>query len=579
MNSRIIKKGTFLTILIAFILTNNIYAAEEGSRQLFKRKKVDYQKLSTERQNQLEKKKAVFKEGDENKDKRRKQAQRILQSHLKDISEIHIPAEVGRVIEVYKAPSSDAKLIVHIQDLHTNPEGQYNLANILEMLVKNYNLELVCSEGAEGEVDTSSVSSFPDAEVREKTAKLFVDSGELTGEEYLSITKYPDLPIWGIEDKDIYFKNIIQFNKIMKFSPKSQVFISQAKQGLELLKPKIYTSELLNLDKKENEFENNEIKTNEYLEELSGYIQQFNIPFTKYKNISLLNETMQKEKTIDQQKIMKESQALLMNLQTDLTGKKSKHDMDNLMAKAELFKKEKISPFSFYSYLKELSDRHLKDSATKYPALYDFVDYLTKVNLLDITALFNEMEELAFDVKLQFARTQEQKTLINALRNIKFLEGFFNLKVSNEELNYYLDNKDSHKIAFFESFLKPTLKKYGLSSFVDYNPDLIDMYLEEIEHFYETVKERDEAMYKNTTSEIKKRNAKVAALISGGFHTEGVTRMLRETGYSYIVVSPFSDTEIDEENYHYLLSGKRKPISELLEELGTPETAKETSSK
>ena len=579
MNSRIIKKGTFLTILIAFILTNNIYAAEEGSRQLFKRKKVDYQKLSTERQNQLEKKKAVFKEGDENKDKRRKQAQRILQSHLKDISEIHIPAEVGRVIEVYKAPSSDAKLIVHIQDLHTNPEGQYNLANILEMLVKNYNLELVCSEGAEGEVDTSSVSSFPDAEVREKTAKLFVDSGELTGEEYLSITKYPDLPIWGIEDKDIYFKNIIQFNKIMKFSPKSQVPISQAKQGLELLKTKVYTRELLNLDKKENEFENNEIETNEYLEELSGYIQQFNIPFTKYKNISLLNETMQKEKTIDQQKIMKESQALLMNLQTDLTGKKSKHDMDNLMAKAELFKKEKISSFSFYSYLKELSDRHLKDSATKYPALYDFVDYLTKVNLLDATALFNEMEELAFDVKLQFARTQEQKTLINALRNIKFLEGFFNLKVSNEELNYYLDNKDSHKIAFFESFLKPTLKKYGFSSFVDYNPDLIDMYLEEIETFYETVKERDEAMYKNTTSEIKKRNAKVAALISGGFHTEGVTRMLRETGYSYIVVSPFSDTEIDEENYHYLLSGKRKPISELLEELETPEPAKETSSK
>ena len=207
------------------------------------------------------------------------------------------------------------------------------------------------------------------------------------------------------------------------------------------------------------------------------------------------------------------------------------------------------------------------------------MDYLTKVNSLDTTALFNEMEELAFDVKLRLARTEEQKTLINSLRNIKFLEGFFNLKVSNEELNYYLDNKDAHKVKFFETFLKPALKKYGLSNFVDYNPDLVDMYLEEIEIFYDTVKKRDEAMYKNTTSEIKRRNAKVAALISGGFHTEGITRMLREAGYSYIVVSPFSDTEIDEENYHYLLSGKRKPISELLEELETPETAKETSSR
>ena len=53
------------------------------------------------------------------------------------------------------------------------------------------------------------------------------------------------------------------------------------------------------------------------------------------------------------------------------------------------------------------------------------------------------------------------------------------------------------------------------------------------------------AMIKNATREIERRNAKVAALIAGGFHTKGITRMLREKGYSYIVVSPFSATEID----------------------------------
>lgn len=556
-----------LTILL-FSLSNIVYAAP-SSRSLFKDKKIDYRKLSTESEQDLQKKKAVFQEADDKDERetRRKETKRILSSHLKDLSQIHIPSELGRVIEVYEAPNTDnRKLVVHIQDLHTNPEGQFNMASILELLIKDYNLSLVCSEGAEGVVDTSSVSSFPDAEVREKTAKLFVNSGELTGEEYLSITKYPDLPIWGIEDQDVYFENIIQFNKIMKFNPSSEALISQIKNVLTELKPKIYSKELETLDQKEVEYENEKIETSEYLQFLASYIQRFNIPTDKYKNISLLSETIEQEKDINELDIMQESQNLLVNLQSALSVK-SRKEMDSLMVKAQLFRDRKISPFSFYTYLQELAVKYTPDKLSDYKNLTDFVSYLTKVNSLDTTRLFNEMEELAYEVKQNLAVNEEQKYLISALRNIKFLEGFFNLKISNEELNYYLENKDSHKVAFFERFLKPTLRKYNISSFIEFNPNLIDFHLEELEDFYKTVRERDNAMFKNAVGEIEKRNAKVAALISGGFHTEGIMKLLRGKGYSYIVVSPYSSTEIDEENYRYLLSGKRKPISELLTSL------------
>ena len=216
------KKIVSLITIIAFMFSSTSYAAP-SSRSFFKGKKVDYKNLSAQQEEKLQQKKSVL--GGEDaakKEEHKRQTRRILSSHLKDLSQIHIPSEFGRVIEVYQATSDEGEgkkpLIVHIQDLHTNPEGQYNLANILEVLLKDYSLDLVCSEGAEGEVDTSSVSSFPDYEVREKTARLFVESGELTGEEYLSITKYPDLPIWGIEDKDVYFRNIIEFNKITYFA-------------------------------------------------------------------------------------------------------------------------------------------------------------------------------------------------------------------------------------------------------------------------------------------------------------------------------------------------------------------------
>ena len=215
---------------VFFIST--IAQAASSSRSLFKNKRPDYKAIQEERVRMIEKKKDTLSGKKQTKRSPYKQdsSHKINLSALQDLYSIYIPDLLGRVTEVYDGRGTidegrktidEERLVVLIQDLHTNPEAQLNLAGILELLIKDYKLDLVCSEGADGVVDTSSVSSFPDYEVREKIAQLFVHSGELTGEEYLSITKYPDLPIWGIEDRNIYFENIIQFNKIMKFSPKS----------------------------------------------------------------------------------------------------------------------------------------------------------------------------------------------------------------------------------------------------------------------------------------------------------------------------------------------------------------------
>ena len=378
MPSKSFKKAISILTLILFIFTNNIYAAPE-SKSIFKNKKVNYKTLSNKNEGVIQQKKAILGgEDPAQAEAQKKEAKELLTSHLSDIALIHIPEEIGKIVEVYqKNPGrDDSKLVVYVQDLHTNPEAELNLAKILEILLKDYNLGLVCSEGADGVVDTSSVANFPDQEVKEKVARLFINSGELTGEEYLSITKYPKLPIWGIENKEIYFKNIAEFNNIMKFNPDSQVFISQAKKALEELKSKIYSKELLAIDQKEADYEAQKAETADYLKYLSFYIQKLNIPTDNYKNVALLNDTINQEYGIVQQKIMQESQILLMNLQSAITAKSSRSDMDILMGKANLFKDRKISPFSFYSYLKDLSDKYLKDQAVKYPNLMNFLDYL-----------------------------------------------------------------------------------------------------------------------------------------------------------------------------------------------------------
>jgi len=542
------------------------YASNRASRSIFKNKTVDYDALKAKNESNLSniKDTLVHKNGsaDTNNASNKKDLSNLVKaSYINDIANIYINDNLGKVIDSYSAPDSKGT-VIHIQDLHTNPEASINLAGILEILLKDYNLGLVCSEGSSGKVDTSSVSSFPDSSIREKVARIFVNSGELTGEEYLSITKYPNLSIWGIEDRGLYFQHIIEFNKIAKFSPNALIFTNQVKAALSKLKPEIYSKALLDLDSKEAEYQESKLDTTKYLDYLLGLAKD--IDLANYKNISIFKETLEAEKTIDQSRIIKESQNILSDVQAILKDKDNKSEIKNLSIKSSLFKDKKISPFSFYSYLDELARRHLKEGLDKHLDFLNFVAYLRKINSLDSIKLFNEIEELTYETKDLISDNDNQKLLSKSIRNIKFLENFFNLKISNEELEYYLKNKDSFSVELFKEFLQENLERYSMEAFIDFNPDLIDKNLSELESFYAIAHKRDLAMFDNASSEIEKYKTKTIALIAGGFHTRGITNILKEQGYSYVVIAPYSKTGIDEENYKDLLSGKRKDLSELL---------------
>ena len=138
-----------------FLVTSVAYPAP-SDRSFFKNKRPDYKAIQKQREDILQEKKDVLsgREGTKKSSYREDLLDSIKLSSLKDISNIYIPQEYGRITEVYQATPGKGEetrpLVVHIQDLHTNPEAELNLASILEILVKDYNLGLVCSEGADG---------------------------------------------------------------------------------------------------------------------------------------------------------------------------------------------------------------------------------------------------------------------------------------------------------------------------------------------------------------------------------------------------------------------------------------------
>ena len=72
------------------------------------------------------------------------------------VSDFKIPAEFGKVTDLipafspssFRHPSSESRLLIHIQEAHANYDAQKNIRNILQILTKDYGVKLILLEGA-----------------------------------------------------------------------------------------------------------------------------------------------------------------------------------------------------------------------------------------------------------------------------------------------------------------------------------------------------------------------------------------------------------------------------------------------
>ena len=124
------------------------------------------------------------------------------------------------------------KCIINIQDAHCNYEAQTNIVNILETLIKNHSLSLISVEGADGLIDTTWFKAFPDEEVRKEVATYFMKKGEITGPEFLSITKNYSVKLFGAEDRAYYIQNLNAFTSSYPLKSDTEKYYNSIKNAL-----------------------------------------------------------------------------------------------------------------------------------------------------------------------------------------------------------------------------------------------------------------------------------------------------------------------------------------------------------
>jgi len=386
---------------------------------------------------------------------------------LEDPSRLDIPLKHVTLREIHKGTSD--KLIIHIQDAHSNLSGQKSLANALDYFLQRYDIPLVLVEGSEGDATLDELKLIAPSSTWKQAAARFLYDGIISGEEYLNIISDHPMTLMGIENRDLYDRNLEAYSKLVQKRKTIQRYLHKVRISLDRVKNKLYPRELL-------EFKKEEIDPG---------------PFSKFQEIQKLQVLRQKEAAIDFEKITAEDP--------------------------------------------------------------QYQEYLKAFKELKFDRLIEELEAWENEFYDDQLTSEDQKKLRALDRYVGLLEKAYQIQLSSKEFALLKANDADFATASWQAFLNQKLAELGyFSDIVPFESHLDDA-KETLMEFYSLVDERDDVFIENTKRTLSERNEKAAFLIAGGYHTQNLTRLMREAGYSYVVLAPHIQYETDHEKYERLL--------------------------
>ena len=479
------------------------------------------------------------------------------------IPKIHIPAQYGTIKEIYDAETTQqdtGKIIIHIQDAHCNYEAQKNMAGVLEYLVKEHNLKLIMVEGGSGNVNLSFLRAYSDEKARVEVADKYLKAGKISGEEYLDIVSDYNLDLYGIEDEALYDAHLASFEKVDSIKEEGLRYLEGLANIIKNLKPYIYTEELRQLEKKSSDYADKVVSLAEYCQYLKEIAYKKGLNLNEFPHLTAFSETARLEKEIDFQQAESERNAFIKYIANFLDETQVK----KLINKSQEFKAKKLTSQEYYSFLQAIGEKKL-DLQHDYPQLYAYITYITVSKDINAPSLLKEVTVIEEKIKEACFINTDQRKLNEISKSLQILTKILNLELTPEEYKYFKANQANFLTASWVDFLTENCRRYNLaiqpttSSVIDENLSMLD-------EFYQLGVAREKAFIKNAVDKMNESGQNLAVLITGGFHTPGVTRMLKDKGYSYIVVAPVITKKSDSSVYFSVLRGGKKQLEEAINE-------------
>jgi|GEM_PF-4342293 len=479
---------------------------------------------------------------------------------------LDIPAELGTVEEIHLPPGrKDFPFVIHIQTVHAHYETAHKIREIIRYFKKQYGVQCIFAEGASEKLHPEYLNFVSDSRLRrqeqqvpasvpeswdsglnQKIVDALAKKGELTAVD-LALSD-SGLEAFGIEKPDFYRHAYHIFKKVFENQDQSETFLKEKRLALDRQASRIFDRELRMLV-------DCWLKFNSGKKDLLGVFRllrkdakeglglDFENPFSQFDwpqltRLALLQEL---EKRQDQEQFEKERKKILGWLKSRKIATNFFDDLetgDSPRKSAENFL-EKTVPQGF-----RFSD---------YPQITYRAAHKVLQSELQLKPLFEEIERLFSKLLDAKADTEEKREIIGLYRNFLLLGKLLHLELTAGEWEQIRSNEESPEIQANGSIQK-TIK----AAF----------------RFYRLMQRRESAFFTNiqeTLSGLRRRGQQVPAsvpeswdsgrktpkaviLVTGGFHTQGMSRLFKDQNIGYALISPKISGEIDHSLYYEIMT-------------------------
>ncbi|PIU40589.1 MAG: hypothetical protein COT00_00900, partial [Candidatus Omnitrophica bacterium CG07_land_8_20_14_0_80_50_8] len=467
------------------------------------------------------------------------------------LNSIAIPNESGLTRKV--AVQGTDEIIINIQDAHQKLGAQESITRILDNLVKNYDLRLIALEGSSDLVDTSLVSSFPIEEVRRKTGEYLLKEGKISAGEFYSMISKDPVSLYGVEDPALYKENVAVFRELIDKKLEIRNELKGLQRTIRELEMKVYSKELREFTQRKLLHRNGDLKFTEYWEYFSRLARVKGIDYNEYANLKKLSDTVELEKEIDFKKANDERKALIQ----ELGQKLSKADLQKLVLAALQYKQSKITPGAFHTLLSQLSQgANINPLSCKNIIFYS--EYVVLYESIDLVSIFDEVESFESQLKETLFESDDERMLSKVSHCVSILSQLLDTSLTSKDYDFFVKNKNLCGIGSLKYEFQALGEKYKVpfASYTDF--DVLEASIPSAKKFYELASQRNQVLLQNTLKRMKTDKTQIAALITGGFHSEGISKLMDEEKLSYLVVMPKFDDQSPDRPYIAILTQKPK---------------------
>ncbi len=463
-------------------------------------------------------------------------AQRFLKDDLlkdEQALKLTVPAQLGNVLYSYKGKSKG--LIVHIQDCHANTTAQLNIADIISTIEENYDIGLLCLEGASNKLNTSHYDQFPKTQAKELTSKFFLQEGLFTGPEYYKILNPgKGIKAYGVEDKGLYKKHVKAYRKHNADEKEIIVCLQALKSNLNALKPYIFSMPLKVIDQKEEAYKNKHLQLEEYVSFIIKEAAKNDMDISAHPSLEAFSQAASLKNGIDFKKAERQRDGLVKELSKILKNE----DLNRLLKNSIDLKLEKISASAYYEYIEHIIGLNADLlGRADYRDLFDYIEYIRLSGSVDSLGLFDEIGALLKALRALHYNNETERLFDGYIRYIQLSIDLYKLELTENNLNELMALHGKISIAEVISFINSQNKYYNIEIKIS-PPSIEKTAYKSALHYYQIALKRDEALISNTLRRMAIQGKDSSILVTGGFHTRGIVNILKKLDVSYIVICP-----------------------------------------